>query len=161
MKFTAMMAFGVAALACACGGSSGREDGDGGTDVPDVPHETDAVHDPDVADPPPDDSIHDVPADPPSEPPVHPDDCILVDNFQCGFEARCESGVIYAEWHEHVFTGDVEDIVPYDCSHECEYGCEEGTIMDWPSDGATLVEDYCLGPPEESDDVVEDATFDV
>lgn len=105
-----------------------------GPDMADVPVDT-LIEDVNPVDPPPDDV-------PPDEPP--PDDCQVVSYFQCGFMALCVDGVVTAEWHEHVFYDDVEDIVPYVCSHECENGCDEEAEIGWPSSGAELVELACL-----------------
>jgi hypothetical protein len=84
--------------------------------------------------------------------PTYPDDCSEVSYFQCGFAAACADGVIHAEWHEHVFCGDVEDIVSFTCSYTCENGCTAGDIMDWPSDGGALVDDHCTPAGSDSPD---------
>jgi len=79
----------------------------------------------------------------PCNPPSYPSDCSEVDYFQCGFMGWCEDGVLFADWHEHWFCDDKEEITEFECSHECPGGCDEGEIMDWPEDGQAFVEQYC------------------
>ena len=89
-----------------------------------------------------------IPGSPEPEPPLapEPDDCSLALDFQCGFMAVCEDGVLKAQWHVHEFTEgqEVEDIVDYSCKFACLNGCEEGEILDWPADGDELIAGYCL-----------------
>jgi hypothetical protein len=75
--------------------------------------------------------------------PSFSEDCSLVTQFQCGFYATCKDGVLMADWHHHWFCDEQEEITGFVCSFECPHGCTEGDIMDWPQDGAALVEQYC------------------
>ncbi len=93
------------------------------------------------------DGVEDIPyEDVPCEGPVYSEDCAEVPYFQCGFMGYCEEGVLYAEWHEHVFCEGQENIIDYWCEHPC--ACEDGEIMDWPEDGAAFVDGYCKGEPD-------------
>ena len=78
---------------------------------------------------------------PPCNYPEHSSECAEVSDFQCGFMASCEGDTLVASWHEHVFCGEVEDIVEFTCSHECAGSCVE--YLDWPASGADLVADGC------------------
>lgn len=84
--------------------------------------------------------------EPEPEPEPSPNDCSQAQDFQCGFMAVCEDGVLKAEWHVHEFTEgqEVEDIVEHSCQFACPASCKEGEIMDWPLDGEELVAGYCL-----------------
>jgi hypothetical protein len=78
--------------------------------------------------------------------PNYPTDCSLVSDFQCGFDAYCDDGVLHVSWHEHVFcNGEEVDIIDFTCTYECSNGCEEGAYIDWPENGEQLVADNCLG----------------
>lgn len=87
--------------------------------------------------------IPDVPGDVACQPPSFSEDCSLVTEFQCGFQAWCEAGVLHADWHHHWFCDGEEEITPFQCSYPCPHGCEEGPIMDWPANGQALVEGSC------------------
>jgi hypothetical protein len=92
------------------------------------------------------DGVEDVPwEDVPCEGPQYSEDCAEVPFFQCGFMGFCEEGVLYAEWHEHVFCEGQENIIDYWCEHPC--ACKDGEIMDWPADGAAYVDGYCKAEP--------------
>lgn len=140
-------------LILSCNGENGKEDG---TDALDIP--TDPVQD-DGQDTPSDLIEDDARPD--------PHDCINVSYFECGFMSTCEDGVISAEWHEHVFTGDVEDIIFYDCTHVCEFGCS-GEDPGWPESGEQLVAIACAqAPPEEEmeeivpEEIIEEAVEEI
>ena len=104
--------------------------------------------------PPPPDTFEDTPPPPdtnpdvPCEIPSYSDDCAEVPYFQCGFMAWCEDGVLYADWHEHVFCDGEELIVDMACEHACPGGCKEGDIIDWPATGADYVAEYCEKAPD-------------
>lgn len=93
----------------------------------------------------------DTPNDTSCEPPSFSDDCSLVTEFQCGFQASCNSGKIYVNWHHHWFCNGVEEITEFACAYTCPHGCEEGEIMDWPKDGKSLVETNCFECSDPSD----------
>jgi len=114
-----------------------------------VDPETDSIE-PDADDIWPDES--DVPEDIFCEsPPMYPDNCLEVSDFQCGFEAQCSEGVITILWHEHVFCGDVEEIVDYTCTYECPGECDEAVSEEWLENGKQVLL-YCqeggCAPPE-------------
>jgi hypothetical protein len=91
----------------------------------------------------------DGPADAGSQPscqrPVRSADCSQVTQFQCGFSAFCEAGAIKASWHEHVFCDgrEWEEIFDFACETSCPAGCAEGSVQDWPANGAALVAAHC------------------
>jgi hypothetical protein len=79
----------------------------------------------------------------PSPPQV--ENCIDASGFQCGFMAQCADGTVTADWHHHVFCGEREDIIPYDCTMTCPLGClVEGDLMIWPQDGPALFDEACV-----------------
>lgn len=142
----ALLVVGVA-LGCDTEGNAetdGRDASDASTtgDVPAVPDGL-VLDVRDTTPPPGDADTMTPPDDVPCHTPTYSTSCDEVPQFECGFAARCEGGTLYAEWHDHVFCGDAEDIVSFECSYDCLGGCEEGEIVDWPADGATLVADYC------------------
>ena len=110
-------------------------------DLPDIPWDL-----PDIPWDLPD--IPDLVPDIPCEWPVYSTECEEIPDFQCGFMATCEAGVLHAEWHEHIFCEGEEQIVDYWCEHVCAGGCEEGEIVDWPVDGEAFVADFCKAPPD-------------
>lgn len=115
---------------------------DGWQDIPwdwaDVPWDLEDV---------PCDVIEDIPwQDVPCEGPQYSQDCAEVPYFQCGFMGYCEEGVLYAEWHEHVFCEGQEHIIDYWCQHACS--CKDGDIMDWPADGEAFVKGSCAPPSD-------------
>lgn len=77
-------------------------------------------------------------------PPVFSDDCSKVTQFQCGFSVTCDQGTIRASWHHHHFCDGQEDIAEFQCTYPCPEACD-GDYMDWPQDGAALVEAMCVG----------------
>jgi len=82
----------------------------------------------------------------PCDPPVMPDNCIDVPEFQCGFMAECVADVIHVEWHVHYFCGEApegESIIDFECNYGCPNGCQEGEYIDWPPNGQELVEQFC------------------
>ncbi len=93
----------------------------------------------------------DVPPDAACEPPSFSEDCSLVTEFQRGFQAWCEDGVLHADWHHHWFCAGQEEITPFQCSYPCPHGCVDGEIMDWPANGQALVEGYCSQCSQPSD----------
>jgi hypothetical protein len=75
--------------------------------------------------------------------PTYSSNCYEVDYFQCGFGATCSSGLITANWHEHVFCGTQEDIVNYTCTYSCADGCSDGADPGWPIHGQELASRLC------------------
>lgn len=129
-----------------------EEDGESLEDIHLPDQEADGISDApfDVADQQADD-LSDAPSDVACEPPFFSDDCSLVTEFQCGFMARCEGGVLLADWHHHWFCDGEEEITPFECAYACPHGCLEGEIVDWPPDGETLVKEYCFECSQPSD----------
>ncbi len=93
----------------------------------------------------------DIPPDAGCTPPSFSDDCSLVTEFQCGFQAWCEKGVLHAAWHHHWFCEGEEVITPFECSYTCQHGCVTGEIVDWPSNGQVFVETHCSQCSQPSD----------
>ncbi|MBW2523698.1 MAG: hypothetical protein JRI23_05960 [Deltaproteobacteria bacterium] len=75
--------------------------------------------------------------------PLMPDSCAEVGYFECGFMASCTDGLIVASWHEH-WEMECGEIIDFACEYTCPYGCVEGEFVDWPQDGAELIEGLCL-----------------
>ena len=88
-----------------------------------------------------------------------PTDCSLVSEFQCGFMAACKDGSLSVDWHHHYFCNGEETIIDYACSYPCPHGCQEGDIVDWPPDGATLVDQFCsqCSAPSDCEELPHDA----
>lgn len=82
-------------------------------------------------------------------PPLFPDDCSQVSEFQCGFQGECTNGVISVSWHHHWFCNGIEDIAYFQCHYQCPFGCKE--ITTWPADGKTLVAEFCSQCAKPSD----------
>jgi len=88
--------------------------------------------------------------------PTYPSDCAEVYEMQCGWTPRCENGVVFVDWHEHVFCDaeqegeeyQREEIVSYSCSHVCEFGCAANP-GEWNTDGPGIVTALCAGPDDE------------
>ncbi|MBN2496861.1 MAG: hypothetical protein JXR96_19880 [Deltaproteobacteria bacterium] len=76
--------------------------------------------------------------------PSYPSECALVDNFQCGLATWCLDGVVYADWHEHVFCPDGhEEIIPFNCSSVCPHGCWDGVVFGGIRSGPDLLAEGC------------------
>ena len=78
-------------------------------------------------------------------PPAMSNKCDEISNFQCGFMASCEHGILQADWHVHWDCEGEQIITYYDCEYTCPNGCiVEGIVDGWPENGAELVELACL-----------------
>ncbi|MBM4370331.1 MAG: hypothetical protein FJ098_01670 [Deltaproteobacteria bacterium] len=83
--------------------------------------------------------------------PSFPEDCADVSAFQCGFMGQCQDGALKVDWHHHWFCDGQESITDFSCTHACPHGCTEGELMDWPPDGAALVQQHCHACSLDSD----------
>lgn len=149
----------------------GAQDGwevDPGKDLPvqkDVTGQLDTSVDPGPSDPggpsqdvfdvqndtPPQDLPKDTPSDTPDDvqntcqPPQFSDNCLEVEQFQCGFFGECVDGTLFVDWHHHWFCDgwEIEEIIDFQCTYDCPYGCLESEYMNWPADGKQLVAENC------------------
>lgn len=99
------------------------------------------------------DSCHPVPPEvldcsccpaPPCEAPSFPEDCSQIPAFPSDLQATCTDGTISVSWQQPWYCEGEKRLTGFTCRHECPWGCQEGVIADWPPDGATLVERWCL-----------------
>lgn len=73
--------------------------------------------------------------------PSYSTNCIEVEYFQCGFNAKCEDGVISISWHEHACDGS-SWVKSYSCTYTCPKGCNPNGIP-WVSPGSQLIAQAC------------------